>query len=230
MRVPDWMMNLLKRPWHWLRRVIAGIFMVPGPAFDFDDGTVQHFIPEPIRDDAGTPYDPPLLAHNEAADYQTGFPFGSNLNDKTGSLSVNIPDWQPYCKHVGFPATSKYWQVDVVSPLLTSSTPWQQVQTLETWLADGYSITGDHVSAALFLFVEQNGKRSMFPQVGGTVFQPISRIAWTKVTAQFKLPPGAQVRNVVIRVRGEYAQSSLDKGKLPLYEGAIAIDHVAAAA
>jgi hypothetical protein len=133
-----------------------------------------------------------------------------------------------------FPKTSAYpyWTVDVISPELGASATWQQLKTLEVWLLDGYSVTGEHLAASLHVDAELNGLKKEYAAVSGatpTAPTKIGHNSWTKITGDFVLPQGAKVRNVVIRVRGDWADSNLGEGKFPLFEGAIAVDHVAAA-
>lgn len=229
-RIADWVIEAIRRPWWWLKVVAPNLVAkVPGSAFEFDDGTPNGFTVTPVEDALGKPYGAFSVGHFEAAQYPSQFPSGNPLKDKVGSLMVNGGQWGPFATKFNFPTSSAYWQFDAVSPLLTGATPWQQVHAVEAWLADGYSTTGEHLTAALLLYIEQNGIRSMLQQVGGTVFHKVTHNAWTKLAADFQVPPGTIVRNVIVRVRGEWAVSSLTKGKYPLYDGGIGIDHVAAA-
>jgi hypothetical protein len=51
----------------------------------------------------------------------------------------------------------------------------------------------------------------------------VSKDQWTKVSAKFSVPANASVRNIVVRIRGDWQSYKL-------YEGAIFVDHVGAVA
>lgn len=227
------MADILKWPWLWVWDAIIRVYefiLIPGASFSFDKGTTEGFTVSPVYDDTEKPYGTFPVSHFEAGDAPNDWPPKSNpLHDKVGSLLVDGGQWGPFERHYNFPKGSDFWQFDVVSPLVSKSKPWQQVQKVKAQVVDGYSTTGAHVSAALLLHIDQNGMWKVLPEIGGTVYQPVMWNVWTPLEADFNVPAGAVVRNVIVRVRGEWAKSSLDPGKYPLYEGAIAFDDIAAA-
>ena len=197
------------------------------PVFEFDDGTVQGWTTDSIVDDSGNKYNGGLLKvfHAEQHQYPDKFPCAQDpskcdpLKDKNGSLGTSIAELQLSLPKFNFPSNSAYWQVDLVSPNLTKL--FHNKSEFEASVGDMFGIDPGHIKATLLLNIDAGGSVTELPPVGGIVEQVVSKTSWTKLSAKFAVPSGANIRNIVIRVRGDWQTYKL-------YEGGIFVDHVAA--
>lgn len=200
----------------------------PQPVFDFDDGTTQGWIGNGIFDDAGKKYDGSLykVGHGEQHQYPNKFPCTAAdpskcdpLNDKKGSLSLAIAELQPSLPQFNFPSNSNYWQVELISPSLSKL--FQNKSEFEASIGDMFGVDPGHVRATLLLNVEVGGSTKQISPVGGGAEQVVSKNSWTKVSEKFSVPPGGYIRNIVVRIRGDWQTYKM-------YNGGIFVDHVAA--
>ncbi len=210
--------------------IIVAIFYLvgqgPKPIFDFDDGTVQGWTANGIFDDTGIKYDGKLykIGHGEQHQYPNKFPCPPNcdpLNDKKGSLAIGIADLQPSLPNppFNFPNNSEYWQIDLISPNLTSL--FQNKTEFEAYIGDMFGVDPDHVKSVLLLNITTGGVSSIIPPTGGMVYQTVSKDSWTKIFGNFTIPSGGYIQNIIIRIRGDWKSYKV-------YEGAIFVDHVSA--
>jgi hypothetical protein len=206
---------------------VAG-WMGAKPVFEFDDGTVQGWTGSGVFDDSGNKYNGGLLNvyHEEQHQYPDKFPCTAQdpskcdpLKDNNGSLGISIAELQPSLPKFNFPSNSMYWQVDLVSPTLSKL--FKNKSEFEASIGDRFGVDPGHIKATLLLNIDAGGSVTELPPVGGIVEQVVSKTSWTTLSAKFAVPSGASVRNIVIRVRGDWKTYKL-------YEGAIFVDHVAA--
>ncbi|HLC41780.1 MAG TPA: hypothetical protein VJO34_09150 [Methylomirabilota bacterium] len=197
------------------------------PVFEFDDGTVQGWTASGILDDSGNKYNGSLVNvfHAEQHQYPDKFPCAQDpskcdpLKDKNGGLGISVAELQPTLPKFNFPSNSAYWQVYVVSPTLLKQ--FQNKTEFEASIGDMFGVDPGHIKATLLLNIEVGGSVTEISPVGGIVEQVVSKTSWTKLSAKFAVPSGASVRNIVVRVRGDWKTYKI-------YEGAIFVDHVAA--
>jgi hypothetical protein len=210
---------------------IAGVYLwrtgkAPKPVFDFDDGTSQGWTGDGIFDDAGNKYDGGLykVGHAEQHQYPGNFPCPPHcdpLNDKKGSLCLSIAELQPSLSQFNFPSNSTYWEAKLVSPFLSKL--FQNKTEFCAYVGDMFGVQPGHIRAAMLLKVDIGGTLQQLLPVGGVTEQVVSKDQWTKVSAKFSVPANASVRNIVVRIRGDWQSYKL-------YEGAIFVDHVGAVA
>lgn len=211
--------------------LVRGFFRLAGkvqPVFEFDDGTTQGWTANGIFDDAGKKYDGSLykIGHGEQHQYPDKFPCTAAnpskcdpLNDKKGSLLLSIADLQPSLPMVNFPSNSNYWQAELISPALSKL--FQNKSEFEAYIGDMFSIEPGHVRAVMLMNIDVGGSIQQITPVGGAVEQVVSKDAWTKLSAKFAVPAGGYIKNIIIRIRGDWKTYKL-------YEGGIFVDHVAA--
>lgn len=201
----------------------------PKPVFDFDDGTTQGWTANGIFDDAGKKYDGSLykVAHGEEHQYPDKFPCTGvpskcdPLTDKKGSLLLSIAALQPSLPQFNFPTNSNYWQVELVSPSLSKLKLFQNKSEFDAYIGDMFGTDPGHVRAVMLLNVDIGGSTKQVMPIGGVTEQVVSKDAWTKLSAKFTVPAGGSIRNIVIRIRGDWKTYKL-------YEGGIFVDHIAA--
>lgn len=231
---PD-LLDVLNSPWLIDRIALrsdavlkALIAKPPAPAvFEFNTmGDAEGFAGTYFRDDAGAIIGPPVPVGQFAfAQYQESFPLPKGYSGPQGALTVYADQFDNFAQTYGFPDTSAYWTQDIISPVLTASPAWQKATTVEAWALDDATV-GDtsHVSVQLVLWAAVNG----YPQEITSPFTGLKRHQWTKVSMTFGANAWTTLRNVVIRVRGDWAKSSLPAPQKPVYGGYILLDHIAA--
>lgn len=199
---------------------------VPAPAiFEFDTaGVTEGFAGSYFRDDTDNVYGPAMaVTQFPLAQYGKKFPLPSGTTPPYGTLSVFADQLFP--ASFNFPQKSAYWYHDVFSPNLAVSPAWQQLKGVEAWFLDSASaLDKSHISAEIRMSVTVNGALQTVV-LGPT---QLSKKDWTKVGGPVTLGQGMVVHNLVIRVKGEWAQSSLPGKARPKYSGYVLIDHVAA--
>lgn len=200
----------------------------PKSIFDFDDGTAQGWTGNGIFDDAGKKYDGSLykVGHGEQHQYPNKFPCTASnpskcdpLKDKNGSLLFSIAALQPSLPQFNFPGNSNYWQAELVSPTLSKL--FQNKSEFEVHIGDMFGIDQGHIRAGILLNVDVSGGVKQLAPVGGVTEKIVSKDNWTKLSAKFTVPSGGYIRNIVIRIRGDWKTYKL-------YEGGIYVDHAGA--
>jgi hypothetical protein len=156
------------------------------------------------------------LSHYEQHQYPDKFPCEGDPSkcdpptDKKGSLGLYISSIPP----TGFPSASTYWEIRLVSPVLSSL--FQNKSEFEAYLGQKFTNAASNVEANMFLNID--GSKTPILATGG--FIPVSKGKWTKLSANFNIPPGTYVRNIIIQLRGFCCPN--------FTEGGIYVDHVAA--
>lgn len=192
----------------------------------FNAGTTEGWQVAGYYDDKGTNYGSKFakLTHNEENNAPNKFPCTPqtktmcDTDQYLGSLAVGMGQGSALTS-AGFPADSQYWQVDLVSPDLVQVPPWQGITGAKAYVGDMYGIDPGHVSASMFLRVQVGNTIQEIVPNTPTKFVVVSKTQWTALSFPFTLPSGSSVRNVGIRLRGDWKSYKL-------YDGAIFIDNV----
>jgi hypothetical protein len=181
-----------------------------------------------IRDDKGTVYTGPggapvaglfFADQHEAPNYfpctaQT--PAQCDTTKGYGSLGVALPQGS-VLTGLGFPPSSAYWEVDVMSPVLPPQAAG--MNGLAAVVGDLYSVAPAKVSASLFLEVQSGTTTAQVLPTGGPLYTAVSKTGWTSVSMPFAVPAGAVPRRIGVRLRGTWQGT-------PLYDGAMFLDNV----
>ncbi len=212
--------------WSGLPLQLATALQPPPAVFEFDkSGSAEGFAGNYFRDDKDVPYGPPMpVSQFPLAQYKQPFPLPPGSAPPYGVLVVQVGQFGQFAKTFNFPSGSDYWYQDVISPSLISSDPWQKVKNIEAWFWDDASITGNHISAEIFASGSINGAY----QNVKVASSKLKHDAWVQIKAPFSLGQGMALHNLVIRIKGEWAKSSLSAKKMPHYEGFVLIDHISA--
>lgn len=172
----------------------------PKPIFDFDDGTTQGWINAKLFSDQGSFIENLFTAHWELHQCPNNFPCltknGPNCdgeNDKKGSLMCLIP-----LDNVS--TTSIFWRADLVSKDLTNL--FQSKSEFEAYIGQILCKENGHITADILLKVD--GLQNPLEPIGGLTKTGISKDAWTHLSAKFAVPPNSYIRNIVIRIQGDW--------------------------
>ena len=120
---------------------------------------------------------------------------------------------QSTLSQLGFPPSSAYWQIDLVSPRLGDV--FQGTSKVSAQLGDRLGAQPGHIRAAPLLRISQAGQTSELAPTGNTAEKDIAANAWT----DFAVPAGARIEHIVLRIRGDWARYTV-------YEGTISVDQV----
>lgn len=225
---PQWM-NALK--YGWLPPTVPvdllrfGPALPPPPAvFEFDtSGSAEGFAGNYFRDDKHVPYGPPIAVSQFAlAQYNKSFPLPPGTTPPYGVLLVYVGQFGNFAKTYNFPAGSAYWYQDVISPSLILSNPWQKLKGIEAWFLDNASVGSSFISAEIFVSGAINGAYQSVTVASAK----LKHNDWVQIKAPFSLGQGMTLHNLIIRIKGEWAKSSLSAKKRPPYEGYVLIDHI----
>jgi hypothetical protein len=222
----------LNSPWFMPPRIpMSGLSLgppaPPAPAvFEFDTaGSAEGWAGNYFRDDKDVAYQPPQpVSQFPSAQYNQPFPLSPGTKPPYGVLVVSIGQFTIWAKTFGFPSSSAFWYQDIFSPRLDSSKPWQNLKGIEAWFYDDTSPAKSHISAEVYASGNINGVYQKV-LVSKTA---LTHTSWVKATGAFSLGQGMTLENVIIRLKGEWAKSSLRGKQRPVYEGNVWIDHVAA--
>ena len=196
-------------------------------AFEFDNGTTQGWTVSPMTDDSGKQYflpsTPPTsifsVRHWERDQYPKQLGTDPD-SDKNGCLLVAPSDTMQLSLNepaLDFPKTSK-WHIDIVSPNLTNV--FAGITSFEAHIADQLNQSSTpYIRATLLLRVMQNNTTVDIPEIGGSVKTPLQPKQWTDISSNFSVPVVAIIKNLVIRLEGDY---------MLVYEGWLSVDHVCA--
>lgn len=208
---------------------LAGCTTTPIYTFNLEpSGNIAGWTVGAIRDDQGKPYTGPggaPVAGVYFADQHESpnrFPCTAQTPSQCdtikgyGSLGVALPQGS-VLKGLGFPPTSQYWEVDVMSPVLPNAAAG--LVGLQAQVGDMYSVAPAQVSASLFLEVQGAGTTMQVLPTGGAAYTVVSKTAWTGVSLPFAVPAGTVPRRIGVRLRGTWQGTAL-------YDGAMFIDDV----
>ncbi len=182
----------------------------PTPAvFDFNDGTTQGWTFVGVYDDAGKQYN------------GTAFP-PSMLMNFQGKQLVFFPNQLGlYLGQKGFPNTSKYWRVDLVSPNLGPA--WSGLKGIEASVRDQIGMSNNVLEIKPFVVYAADGKTVTVP--AEAAFAPtLPHDKVTLVNAKMKIPSGAKPMKILLRIRGKWATPG--SSVIELYEGQVYVDDV----
>jgi len=181
----------------------------PTPAvFDFNGGTTQGWTFDGVFDDADKKYNgatfPPSMLLNQS-NQLVFFPNQLGL----------------YLGQKGFPKTSKYWRVDLVSPTLGPA--WKGLKGIEASVRDQIGMNDNVLEVRAFVRYAVSGKEMEIPAQGP--FAPtLPHNTVTQVSESMVIPSGATLLNIVLRIRGQWATPN--SPVIQLYEGQVYVDDV----
>jgi hypothetical protein len=189
--------------------IVTKVLKPPTPVFDFNNGTTQGWTFDGVYDDAGKHYNGGFFPPNYLGNFQ-----GTQLVFAPNQLGL-------YLIQLGFPKTSKYWRVDLVSPNLGPA--WYGLKGIKASIRDQIGMVDAVLEVKPFVRYGVSGTEMETPAQGA--FNPtLPHDKWTVVSENMSLPAGATLLNIVLRIRGRWATPG--SPVLPLYEGQVYVDDV----
>lgn len=229
-RIDPKIMEMLKYPWLYQYKIpeelLKTLSPVPPAVFEFDTaGSTQGFAGDYIRDDKDMVYGPPItVSQFPSAQYNKPFPLPPGSTPPMGVIIPIIGQFGSFVQTFNFPKSSAYWYLDVVSPGLSFSSPWQNLNGVEAWFFDQYSVGGSFMSVEIYITYRINGISQKMSLPNATTKLQFN--TWVQVKSSIPIGQNMTLENLVLRLKGEWADNSLPGKERPLYEGQILIDHI----
>lgn len=207
---------LKKYWWLWAISAIAlGAIVTlytskPTPAvFDFNNGTTQGWTFDGVYDEAGKKYN------------STTFTAGMLQNFQGNTLLFFPSQLGLYLQQLGFPKTSGYWRVDLVSPNLGPA--WERLKGIKASVRDQIGLVDNVLEIKVFVRYGVSGTVKEIP-VQAAFSPTLPHDKWTVISENLSIPSGATLLNIVLRIRGRWATPG--SPVIQQYEGQIYVDDV----
>ena len=183
----------------------------PPAVFDFDDGTTQGWTYNgEIYDDAG-------VNHGGKA-FNPGML--NNLNNTLCFFPNQLGDILKDPK-LGFPMTSVYWRIDIISPNLGPA--WNKLKGIKVSIKDQLGLPDNMLQLKVFVRYSDSGKTLEIPSQ--TSFNPkLPHDKWTVVSENMNLPSTASPMKIILQIRGKWKDPN--SPDIPFFEGQIFLDNV----